>query len=68
LYNGKGLPENFLVQKSKNIGDSVGLGIIEKRIKILSMQHKSKKIVFKIENRRDKEGTRAILILPISGV
>jgi TRAP-type C4-dicarboxylate transport system permease small subunit len=66
--NGKGLPKNFTIQKSKNIGDSVGLGIIAERIKILSEQHKSKKLVFKIENRSDEQGTKARLILPITGV
>ncbi len=63
--NGKGIPENFVIKKSKNIGDSVGLGIISERIKILSRQHKSKKFIFRIENSENQTGTNATLILPI---
>lgn len=63
--NGKGIPFDFEIKSSEKVGDSVGLGIIAERLKILAAQHKSKKITLSITNRGDDPGTKAQLIIPI---
>ncbi len=66
LDNGVGLNSSFKIQKSTKPDDSVGLSTILQRINLFKLEHKSKAINFTINNNPNREGTIAILYLPIT--